>query len=112
MLAWAALALIVFVTVAPIEFRPHDLLPVEINRVLAFAVMAMLFAVAYPRRIPLLAVTLIACAGLIEAMQLLSPSRHAHFNDAVVKASGAVLGVGIGWALNHLVRTRRLRLSQ
>ncbi len=42
------------------------------------------------------AVLLVVGAGAIELLQLLSPSRHAHVEDAVIKAFGAVAGVLVG----------------
>ncbi len=55
--------------------------------------MAALFVVAYPGHIALWWIQIIAAAGVIEILQLLSPSRHAHFDDVAVKAAGAVLGL-------------------
>jgi hypothetical protein len=91
-LAWSSLATILFVTVSPIGLRPHDPLPVNTDRALAFAVMAFLFISAYPRKAWTVLALLIVGAGAIEAMQLLAPTRHAHLLDASVKAGGVVIG--------------------
>jgi hypothetical protein len=91
-LAWSSLAAILFVTVSPIGLRPHDPLPVNTDRALAFAVMAFLFISAYPRKAWTVLALLIVGAGAIEAMQLLAPTRHAHLLDASVKAGGVVIG--------------------
>ena len=48
-LAWSTLAFIIFATVSPIGLRPHDVLPVNVDRALAFALLSCLFVVAYPR---------------------------------------------------------------
>jgi VanZ family protein len=101
-LAWLALAAIVFVTISPINLRPHDLLPVDVDRAAAFAVMAFLFVIAYPRQWIVCAVLLLIGAGGIEMLQLLSPSRHAHMDDALVKAAGAAIGCLAGWTLNQM----------
>jgi hypothetical protein len=45
---------------------------------------------------------MIVCAGTIELLQLLSASRHARIEDALVKASGAMLGVALALAVNAL----------
>ncbi len=99
--AWSSLAAIIFVTVSPIGLRPHDPLPVDIDRALAFAVMAFLFVSAYPKKAWMLLVVLALGAGAIEALQLISPTRHAHLFDACIKAGGAVAGslaaMAIGW---------------
>lgn len=100
--AWLSLAAIIFVTVSPIGLRPHDVLPVDIDRALAFVVMAFLFVLAYPRSWMIVAAAIILGAGGIELLQELSPTRHARMNDALVKAGGAAVGVVLGWAANRL----------
>ncbi|WP_245318848.1 VanZ family protein [Consotaella salsifontis] len=101
---------IVFVTVAPIGLRPADPLSVGLDRALAFAAMAALFVCAYPRHAWIAAFFVIASAGGIELLQLLSPTRHAHLDDALVKAVGAFCGVLLGGAIN-LVRGVRCRAA-
>ncbi|TRL41958.1 VanZ family protein [Rhizobium straminoryzae] len=115
-LAWLSLAAIVFVTVSPIGLRPHDPLPVNLDRALAFAVMAFLFVMAYPRRPLVLLVLLVASAGAIEALQLLAPTRHAHLLDASVKGMGAACGALLAWSwqslhlrARHVLAARRRR---
>lgn len=102
LLAWLVLAVIIFVTVCPIGLRPHDFLPVNDDRALAFSLLAGLFVVAYPRHWIVAALAIILGAGAIEALQLLSPSRHARIDDAMVKAVGACVGVFAGYAFNQL----------
>ena len=105
--AWSCLAFIIFVTVSPIGLRPHDVLPVDADRALAFALMAMLFVIAYPRKILLCGLLVVLGAGAIEFLQLLSPTRHAHFDDAAIKAAGAFFGVFLGWAFHYVRSFRR-----
>eukprot|EP00913_Durusdinium_trenchii_P008172 g7669.t1 len=103
-LPWLALAAIVFVTVSPIRLRPHDIASVDLDRAGAFAVTALLFVMAYPRRWKLCIAFLMVGAGAIELTQLLSPTRHAHFDDAAVKAGGAAFGCAVGWSVNRFRR--------
>ena len=98
--AWAALAAIIFVTVSPIGLRPRDIMPVNIDRAFAFAVLTMLFVLAYPRHGLWLAVLLVAGAGALELLQVLSPTRHARVDDATIKAGGAMIGAVLAFALN------------
>lgn len=91
--AWICLALVVFVTMSPIGLRPHDVLPVEFDRALAFCIMSGLFTLAYPRRWLSILVMTVLGAMLIEALQTLTSTRHAQLADALVKAGGAVAGV-------------------
>lgn len=93
---WLCLLAVIFVTVSPIGWRPHDFLPVNVDRALAFLMLGALFVIAYPRHFVLCAVLLVVGAGAIELLQLLSPTRHAHVEDAAIKAFGAVLGVLFG----------------
>jgi hypothetical protein len=107
--AWMAFAAIIFVTVSPIELRPHDVLPVDVDRALAFTVLAGLFVVAYPSQWIWVGIAVIAGAGAIELLQALSPTRHAHIDDAMVKAAGAAIGIVAGWTLNQFRAQRDVR---
>lgn len=109
--AWMALAVIVFVTVSPISLRPHDTLPVNFDRALAFAFMAALFIMAYPRQWAIVALAAIGCAGVFELLQELSPTRHARLDDALVKSAGAAIGVLIGWTCNFILTQRFMKRS-
>lgn len=77
-------------------------MPVDADRALSFTVMALLFVTAYPKRFWLCAVLVICGAGSIELLQYLSPTRHARLDDAAVKATGAAIGVVIGYAANKV----------
>jgi VanZ family protein len=107
--AWTALLAIIFVTVSPIGLRPHDLLPVNVDRALAFTGMAALFVLAYPRHWIWVGFALVIGAGAIELLQELSPTRHAHIDDAMVKAAGASIGIVIGWVVNQMLRPAPLQ---
>lgn len=102
--AWAVLAFIIFATVSPIGLRPADALPVNLDRALAFLVATALFVVAYPRQALFCGALMVASSALIETLQLLSPTRHAHVEDALVKACGALVGLGFGFAANAMRR--------
>lgn len=93
--ACVVLSAIAFVTVSPIEWRPDDIFGVNEDRALAFAVLSGLFTAAYPRRWRLVALGTTGVACGLEVMQLLSASRHAEIEDAVVKASGALAGIAL-----------------
>ena len=98
--AWAVLAFIIFVTVSPIDLRPHTMTTVSIDRASAYACAAVLFVLAYPKQWKLAAVLLVFGAMGIELLQYLSPSRHPHLSDATVKSGGAAIGILIGHAIN------------
>jgi hypothetical protein len=104
--AWLCLVLILIVTVSPIGLRPRDMMPVNVDRALAFCLMAGLFTLAYPRH--WIGIFLLTTGGalFIEALQYFSPTRHAHLADAIVKAMGAAGGVGIAKAISYFMPMR------
>ncbi|MBB3959425.1 VanZ family protein [Aureimonas phyllosphaerae] len=105
--AWIALAAILFVTVSPIGLRPHDVMPVDFDRALAFCSLTALFVMAYPRHSIAVGLAIVVGAIAIEWLQELSPTRHARFDDALVKACGALVGLFLGRLL--LLGHARLR---
>jgi len=111
-LAWLSLIAIVVVTIVPIGLRPHDVLPVDADRALAFAVMAAFFVLAYPRHAALCVLLLLAGAGAIELLQYVTPTRDPRLADAVVKAAGVSLGALAAISVNRLRRTRYERSAE
>lgn len=99
-LAWLLLAFILFVTVSPIELRPHTIETPDIDRAAAYLMAGLAFSLAYPKQWKLVAVLLIFGALAIEYLQYLSPTRHPRLHDASVKAMGAALGLLVGWVFN------------
>jgi VanZ family protein len=94
--AWLVLAFIFFVTVSPIELRPHTIFTVNIDRAGAYLLAGLVFALAYPKQWKLIALFLVVGAIAFEFMQEFSPTRHARLHDALVKAGGALAGVTLG----------------
>ncbi|MBB4142943.1 VanZ family protein [Rhizobium rhizoryzae] len=107
-LAWSTLAFIIFATVSPIGLRPHDVLPVNVDRALAFALLSCLFVVAYPRYFLISTAFIIASAFAIELLQYLQPTRHPEVRDALIKAAGAAFGLLAGWLINRYRTSRPL----
>lgn len=98
--AWLALAIIIFVTVSPIGYRPHDIVSTNFDRAAAYAVLSALFVFAYPRHRWTVAALVILTAGGAEIFQWLSPTRHPHLLDAATKAVGGVTGLFAGVLLH------------
>ncbi|MCZ8158723.1 MAG: VanZ family protein [Rhizobiaceae bacterium] len=98
--AWTGLALIVLVTVSPIDLRPSDLTTTDLDRALAFFVMSCLFVIAYPRRAAKVSLALIFSAFAIELTQFISVTRHPELHDALIKTAGVALGIGAGLLVN------------
>ena len=101
-LAWLLLLGLVFVTLAPIEFRPVSPLPTQLERSLALAVVGFVFALAYPRRLVLVATLVLGATVMLEALQLVEPSRHGRVLDLAVKLVGGSFGLACGYLLNRL----------
>jgi VanZ family protein len=92
---WLALAFIVYATLSPIEHRPV-VTNIQLEHFAAFALLGLAFALAYPNRALLLAAIIVSGAFGLEALQLLTPDRHARLIDALVKAAGSACGIGFG----------------
>jgi hypothetical protein len=102
---WLALGFIVYVTLSPINDRPVIAGP-QLEHFAAFALVGVAFALAYPRRVFLIAALILISAFGLEALQLLTPDRHARLLDALVKASGGICGIGIGQLGQLVLRTQ------
>jgi len=92
---WLALAFIVYATLSPIESRPV-VTNIQLEHFAAFALVGLAFALAYPNRVLLVAAVVVGSAFGLEALQLLTPDRHARVIDALVKAAGGICGIGFG----------------
>ena len=105
--AWVLLAFIVFATLLPIQDRPT--LPTSSNfeHLAAFAVLGVLFCLAYPRHTILAAIIVLGSAALLESLQLLAPDRHARLLDVVGKMAGGGLGIAGGRVILHFKQPRR-----
>ena len=81
-----------FLHPCPIELRPVTAVPADLERFVAFVLVGAAFSIGYPKRRVLILLLVLAGVGLLEIAQHFVPGRHGHFHDAVVKASGVVLG--------------------
>lgn len=101
-LAWLLLIGLVVVTIGPIAWRPVSPLPTQLERAIALAVIGFVFALAYPRRLLLVAALVLGATVLLEALQLVEPSRHGRILDLGVKLIGGGVGLAIGWLVHRL----------
>ncbi|MBR0694951.1 VanZ family protein [Bradyrhizobium lablabi] len=92
---WLALAFIAFATLSPINERPSVAGP-PLEHFVAYAVVGLAFMLGYPRRLQLMVAIVITSAFALEALQLLTPDRHARMLDALVKAAGGLCGITAG----------------
>ena len=95
--AWLCLACIVFFTLGPVGFRPRLIAgEANLDRFAAYFVLAVLFAWAYPHRLLSMGCLVLLSAISLEALQLLTPDRHGHIEDLVIKLLGAAVGLQLG----------------
>jgi VanZ family protein len=78
----------------------------QLEHFAAFAVVGLAFGLAYPKRVFLVAAIILISPFGLEALQLLTPDRHARLLDAVVKAAGGVCGTGIGQLAQLVLQTQ------
>jgi VanZ family protein len=93
-LAWISLGYIVYVTLSPVGLRPvaiHNHPAYE--RLVAYAIVGILFGLAHPGRIWMLLGIVIGAAIALESLQHFTPDRHERLADVLEKASGGLFGV-------------------
>lgn len=90
--AWLLAAAVSFATLGPPRYRPHTNLGQDLEHSLAFVLIGLAFALAYPRhRLPTTVIT-VAMVGTLELLQLPVPGRHARLEDFVVDALATLTG--------------------
>jgi VanZ family protein len=105
--AWLLAAAVTFATLGPARLRPHSNLGQDGEHTLAFVLIGLAFGFAYPRHRLLATAVSVVMIGLLELLQLWAPGRHARFEDFVVDALAACVGLAVAAALDWA--TQRLR---
>jgi VanZ family protein len=104
--AWASIAVIAYATLthvgfvysiyfklSPILMRPEMRNYAHFEHLISFAVVGMLFGLAYPRRPILVCCIVFGGAALLEFLQTLTPDRHGTLADALEKMAGGAAGI-------------------
>jgi VanZ family protein len=107
---WLALAFIAYATLSPLEDRPVVAGP-HLEHFAAFALIGFAFARGFSGRVLLIIALVVGSAFTLEALQLLTPDRHARVVDALVKAAGGICGVGIARVAPLLLRDQINRIK-
>uniref|UniRef100_A0A9E7ZW80 VanZ family protein n=1 Tax=Bosea sp. NBC_00436 TaxID=2969620 RepID=A0A9E7ZW80_9HYPH len=104
-LGWAAVAVIIFATLSPLELRPHvpGFRP-DGERFLAYLAATALLMLAYPQRRLVVLGAIIAIALGLEWLQTLEATRHGRPHDAIVKVIGAMIGAGFALLCERILR--------
>jgi len=103
--AWLLAAAVTFFTLGPPHYRPHALLGQDADHSLAFLLVGLAFAFAYPEHRRVAVIMSVVLIGALELLQLLAPGRHARLEDFVVDALAAIAGFALAalldWAKQH-----------
>jgi hypothetical protein len=105
--AWFVFVLICFATLSPLGLRPTTTGGVGPERFMAFALLGILFVLAYPHHFIRLALFVVVIAAGLEALQHLTPDRHGHLIDALEKAIGGLAGCSVTRLVQLLVEKWR-----
>jgi VanZ family protein len=108
--AWLLAAAVTFATLGPPRFRPHSNLGQDGEHALAFILIGLAFALAYPRHRLLTSAIAVVMIGVVELLQLVAPGRHAKLEDFAVDALAACAGMAIAAVLDWAMR--RLRAAK
>lgn len=104
--AWASITVIAYATLTHVGFvysiyfklMPFLMQPAMINyahfeHIICFALVGVLFGIAYPRRAILVCCIILGGAALLEILQTLTPDRHGTLVDALEKMAGGAAGI-------------------
>jgi VanZ family protein len=103
-IAWLLTAAVTFATLGPPQYRPHSPLGQDGEHALAFVLVGLAFGLAYPRRRLLTACIAVVLIGVLELLQLWMPGRHARWQDFVVDAVAACVGIAAAAMLDWISR--------
>ncbi len=107
--AWVLAAAVTFATLGPARFRPHANITHVGEHAVAFILLGLAFALAYPKQRTLAAGIAVIMIGVLELLQLFTPGRHARLEDFVVDALAALTGFAIiGWLTRARWHERRV----
>jgi VanZ family protein len=105
--AWLLAAAITFATLGPARLRPHANITHVGEHALAFVLLGIAFALAYPKQRVLAACIAVVLIGILELLQLFVPGRHARLEDYVVDALAALAGFALPAIVEWLANGHR-----
>ena len=108
LLAWLLAAAITFATLGPPRYRPHaEIFSHDGEHALAFVLLGLAFALAYPRQRIWAAGLSVILIGALELLQLFVPDRHARLEDFLVDALAALAGFALAIVLDWVTQSYR-----
>jgi VanZ family protein len=104
--AWLLAAAVTFATLGSPRYRPEAASITHAGEhALAFVLLGLAFALAYPRSRVWVAGLTVVLTGLLELLQLFVPGRHARLEDFVVDALAALAGFALATILDRIARS-------
>jgi VanZ family protein len=104
--AWACLIFITYATLTSINARPeltgsgfYKAFFTVLERFGAYALLGLLFRLAYPRHVGFICLIVFGSAIILELLQIFVPDRDARVIDALEKSVGGAAGILVGRAL-------------
>lgn len=97
------IALIAFLTLGPVSWRPH-VVGANVDRFVGFLVLGSLLALAQPKRFFVVCAIIILGAVFLEYSQSFLRNRHAVLHDFEFKVIGGLLGAGMVRAFTGAIR--------
>jgi VanZ family protein len=94
-IAWPLAAAVTFASLGPARYRPELRITHDGEHALAFVLIGLVFALAYPRQRPLIAGASVVLIGLLELLQLFVSGRHARLSDFLIDALAALIGIAV-----------------
>jgi hypothetical protein len=98
--AWACLVFIAYATLSTIDLRPELIRDgyfkaffTVVERFGAYAVLGLLFGLAYPRHLSFVCILVFGSAITLELLQIYIPDRHARVFDVMEKLLGGAAGI-------------------
>jgi VanZ family protein len=109
--AWGCLVFIVYATLSSLEARPeltgagfYKAFFTVLERFAAYAVLGILFYLAYPRNVQFVCLLVFGSAIILELLQIFIPDRDARIIDALEKLAGGAAGIVAARALLSLIK--------
>src|SRR3569832_1097276 len=96
-MSWLIIFGLVVLTVVPAKERPVTFLQHDLEHFLAFGLAGAVFGLAYARRLGAHLLAAIAFALTLELSQIPLATRHARFQDFVIDALAACLGIAFAY---------------
>jgi VanZ family protein len=114
--AWSCLVFIVYATLSSIEARPeltgagfYKAFFTFLERFAAYAVLGLLFYLAYPSNVLFVCLLVFGSAIILEFVQIFIPDRDARIVDALEKLAGAAVGILAAGAFLSLTKKPQRR---